>query len=70
MEKERRDLKMEDAYETCEEEGRRSDRREKEREEGEKENKTIKKYYLKKMKSEIKIIVRVFFKKLIVKCRY
>jgi hypothetical protein len=36
---------------------RRSDRREREREEGERENKTIKKYYLKKMKCGIEIIV-------------
>jgi len=36
-------------------------------EEGEKENKTIKKYYLKKMKSGIEIIVRVFLRKLVVR---
>jgi hypothetical protein len=41
--------------------------REREREEGEKENKTIKKYYLKKMKSGIEIIVWVFLRKLVVK---
>jgi hypothetical protein len=46
---------------------RRSDWREREREEGEKENKTIKKYYLKKMKSGIEIIVRVFLRKLVVR---
>jgi hypothetical protein len=40
---------------------------EREREEREKENKTIKKYYLKKMKSRIEIIVRVFLRKLVVK---
>jgi hypothetical protein len=44
---------------------RRSDWRE--REEGEKENKTIKKYYLKKIKSGIEIIVRVFLRKLVVR---
>jgi hypothetical protein len=61
---------MEDAFGTCEEEGseekdeaRRSDRREREEgEEGEKENKTIKKYYLKKMKSGMEIIVGVFLR--------
>jgi hypothetical protein len=41
--------------------------REREREEGEKENKTIKKYYLKKMKSGIEIIVGVFLRKLVVR---
>jgi hypothetical protein len=48
---------------------RRSDwrEREREREEGEKENKTIKKYYLKKMKSGIEIIVGVFLRKLVVR---
>jgi hypothetical protein len=41
---------MEDASRTCEEEGGEEEwpEREREREEGEKENKTIKKYYLKK----------------------
>jgi len=41
---------------------RRSDWREREREEGEKEKKTVKKYYLKKMKSGIEIIVGVFLR--------
>jgi len=42
--------------------------RERERggEEGEKENKTIKKYYLKKMKCGIEIIIGVFLRKLVV----
>jgi hypothetical protein len=35
-------------------------------EEGEKENKTIKKYYLKKMKCGIEIIIGVFLRKLVV----
>jgi hypothetical protein len=43
--------------------------REREREEGEKENKTIKKYYIEKMKSEIEIIIGVFLRKLVVKVK-
>jgi hypothetical protein len=39
-----------------------TEEREREREEGEKENKIIKKYYLKKMKSEIEIIVGEFLR--------
>jgi hypothetical protein len=41
--------------------------RERKGEEGEKENKTIKKYYLKKMKCRIEIIVGVVLRKLEVK---
>jgi hypothetical protein len=51
--------------EPTDEEPRRSDWGERE-----KENKTVKKiYYLKKMKSGIEIIVRIFLKKLVIKIK-